>query len=259
MTWAGLYVSSLALGAAGAWAISRHGDKIGLMDCPNGRSSHCMPTPKGGGIGIFFVFLISSTILGLPVGFWLPICIMVVMAFWGDRIELSARLRLVIQLGLIAGVIILGNTKASPEGPVYFLWIVFWTVFIVGTANHYNFMDGINGIAGITGVLAFGFLALYLNMIDGSTKVEMDQVLKYVILRRPTPNFIVWYTITGRRRISTFPKAQSVFFRSRSELIFLSTQNRRFFGRRGFNLHWERYFLFDHQAAACRSLRMTGI
>ena len=168
MTWAGLYVSSLVLGTFGAWAISRHGDKIGLMDRPNGRSSHCMATPKGGGIGIFFAYWISAVVLGLPVSFWLPICTMAVMAFWGDCIELSARLRLLIQLGLIAGVIILGNTEASPEGPVYLLWIVFWTVFIVGTANHYNFMDGINGIAGITGVIGFGFLALYLNMTEGS-------------------------------------------------------------------------------------------
>jgi Fuc2NAc and GlcNAc transferase len=173
MTWAGLYVSSLVLGAVGAWAISRHGDKIGLMDCPKGRSSHCMPTPKGGGIGIFFAFWISAVVLGIPVGFWLPICIMAVMAFWGDRIELSARLRLVIQFGLIAGVIILGNTKASPEGPAYLLWIMFWTVFIVGTANHYNFMDGINGIAAITGVIGFGFLAFYLNIIGGPNRVEI--------------------------------------------------------------------------------------
>ncbi len=39
--------------------------------------------------------------MGLPVSFWLPICIMAAVAFWGDRIELSARLRLVIQLGLM--------------------------------------------------------------------------------------------------------------------------------------------------------------
>ena len=31
---------------------------------------------------------------------------MAVVAFWGDRIELSARLRLVIQLGLMAVVIV---------------------------------------------------------------------------------------------------------------------------------------------------------
>ncbi|NIM03666.1 UDP-N-acetylmuramyl pentapeptide phosphotransferase, partial [bacterium] len=28
-------------------------------------------------------------------------------------------------------------------------------VFVVGTANFYNFMDGINGIAAITGMVGF--------------------------------------------------------------------------------------------------------
>ena len=31
----------------------------------------------------------------------------------------------------------------------------------MGTANYYNFMDGINGIAGITAVVGFGLLAFY--------------------------------------------------------------------------------------------------
>uniref|UniRef100_A0A7C4PJ67 Glycosyltransferase family 4 protein n=1 Tax=Anaerolinea thermolimosa TaxID=229919 RepID=A0A7C4PJ67_9CHLR len=167
MTWAGFYVASFVLSAFGAWAISRHADKIGLMDCPNGRSSHCMPTPKGGGIGIFFVFLLSSIVFGLPVSFWFPIGIMASVAFWGDRVEFSARLRLVIQLGLIALVIVVGDKGEVPGGLVYLVWICFWTLFIVGTANYYNFMDGINGIAGITGLLGFALLAGYVNLIGG--------------------------------------------------------------------------------------------
>ena len=55
-----------------------------------------MPTPKDGAIGIFLVFLMSAGVLGLPVSFWLPIGIMAVVAFWGDRIKLSAQLRLAI-------------------------------------------------------------------------------------------------------------------------------------------------------------------
>ena len=34
-------------------------------------------------------------------------------------------------------------------------------IFIVGTANFYNFMDVINGIAGITSVIGLGFLAFH--------------------------------------------------------------------------------------------------
>jgi Fuc2NAc and GlcNAc transferase len=172
MAWAGLYVSSLVLSTFGAWAISRHADKIGLVDCPNGRSSHSMPTPKGGGIGIFFVFLLSAGVLGLPVSFWMPICIMAAVAFWGDRVDLSIRLRLIVQLGLMAVVIFAGGSGAAPGGLMYLVWAGFWIVFIVGTANYYNFMDGINGIAGITGLLGFALLAAYVNLIGGSAAVK---------------------------------------------------------------------------------------
>ena len=42
-------------------------------------------------------------------------------------------------------------------------------VFVVGTTNFYNFMDGINGIAALTGIVAFGLLASYAhcNVPDG--------------------------------------------------------------------------------------------
>jgi len=171
MTRAGLYVFSLVLSAFGAWVISKHADKIGLVDCPNGRSSHHLPTHKGGGIGIFFVFLISAAVLGLPVNFWLPFCIMAGVAFLGDRIELPVWLRLVVQIGLMAIVIFSGAREMAHGGLLYLPLLGFWIVFIVGTANYYNFMDGINGIAGITGLLGFGLLAGYVNLIGGSTAV----------------------------------------------------------------------------------------
>lgn len=37
-------------------------------------------------------------------------------------------------------------------------------IFLAGTANFYNFMDGINGIAGITAIIGFGLLAIYGHM-----------------------------------------------------------------------------------------------
>ena len=172
MTGAGLYIFSLFLSAIGAWAISRPAAKIGLVDCPNVRSSHARPTPKGGGIGIFFVFLVAAIVLKMPMSFWLPMGIMAAVAFWDDRVDLSAKLRLAIQLGLIAGVIVAGSGNATPQGMTYCLWVTFWTVFIVGTANYFNFMDGINGIAGISGVLGFGFLALYMEIIGGPDAIK---------------------------------------------------------------------------------------
>ena len=41
-------------------------------------------------------------------------------------------------------------------------------IFIVGTANFYNFMDGINGMAAITGIVGFGLLAFYAFSFESS-------------------------------------------------------------------------------------------
>jgi len=155
-----LYIVSLVLGGAGAWLIFRWGKALGLLDKPNERSSHKGLVPKGGGIGILAAFLFSSLLLNIPLGFWLPITAIALFSFCGDRIEFSPKFRLSLQL--IAAIIFLfGINTAIQSRMSGLLLILAMAVFIVGTANFYNFMDGINGIAAITGIVGFGLLALY--------------------------------------------------------------------------------------------------
>jgi len=46
------------LGGAGAWIIGKSAPKLWLVDRPKERSSHVMPMPKGGGIGILVVLFV---------------------------------------------------------------------------------------------------------------------------------------------------------------------------------------------------------
>jgi len=154
------YLASSVLGAAGAWIIAAYGPQTGLLDCPNKRSSHCVPTPKGGGIGIFAAFVLVCTCFRIPFAFWLPVSIVAIIGLHGDRIELSPKLRLCVQFGA-AIVLILGVGVFQPYDFWWLLLAPLWAIFIVGTANFYNFMDGINGIAGITGIVGFGLLASF--------------------------------------------------------------------------------------------------
>lgn len=150
--------------------VSRFAGKVGLLDCPNERSSHCTPTPRGGGIGIFATFLLSATATDISITFWLPISALSILAFWGDRIDLSPKLRLYVQLFLMAFLVV--GAGHLPSNPLWYLpWGLFWMVFIVGTANFFNFMDGINGIAGITGVVAFGLLAVNAFLNDAQSSL----------------------------------------------------------------------------------------
>jgi len=152
-----LYTTCLILGGAGAWVISKFAPQLGLVDHPNERSSHAVPTPKGGGIGIGAAFVLSSLVLKIPIVFWLPATILALISFYGDRFAISPKFRLPIQF--IAALIFVQLSAFSLQLSAFSLF--FLVVFIVGTANFYNFMDGINGIAAVTGVVGFGLLALF--------------------------------------------------------------------------------------------------
>jgi UDP-N-acetylmuramyl pentapeptide phosphotransferase/UDP-N-acetylglucosamine-1-phosphate transferase len=153
-----LFLSSLILGSVGAWVIKEFAFKWDLVDNPEGRSSHDMPTPKGGAIGILAAFILASYVMKIPVIFWAPAAFLSLLSFFGDRFNLSPKLRLPLQL-IAAFILLLSITDLwSLTSTLYFLFLV---LVLTATANWYNFMDGINGIAGITGVAGFGMLGAY--------------------------------------------------------------------------------------------------
>jgi len=136
---------------------------MGLLDRSNDRSSHKGVVPRGGGIGILVTFLLASWVLGLPLLFWISIGVISLLSFYGDRKEISPRVRLAIQF--LAGILLLaGEFNWEDRSNTMYILIPFFSVFIVGTANYYNFMDGIDGIAGITGIVAFGLIVLFGNL-----------------------------------------------------------------------------------------------
>ncbi|MCD6184611.1 MAG: glycosyltransferase family 4 protein [Deltaproteobacteria bacterium] len=155
-----LYFSSVVLGGAGAWLVTRWGSGFGLLDKSNDRSSHDGVVPKGGGIGILAAFLLAAWMLGLPVLFWMCAGLISLLSLYGDRREIPPKVRLSIQLLGSVGLLF-GLFYWEGRGVSVYLLILFFAVFVAGTANYYNFMDGINGIAGITGVVGFGLIALF--------------------------------------------------------------------------------------------------
>jgi len=89
-----LYLSSVALGGAGAWLVVRWGSGFGLLDKANHRSSHKGVVPKGGGIGILAAFLLVSWVLELPVLFWVCAGLISLLSLYGDRREIPPKVRL---------------------------------------------------------------------------------------------------------------------------------------------------------------------
>ena len=144
-----LLFSSCMLGYIGAWLASRYG----FLDMPTGRSSHEKPIPKGGGIGILGAFVFSGFAYGIPTRVMWPTIAISLLSLADDWQDLAPAFRLLMQF-LAAGVLVFLS---------HWSW---WAVlpaclFIVGTANFYNFMDGINGLAAMTGIAGFLLLGSY--------------------------------------------------------------------------------------------------
>lgn len=166
-----ILASYLGVGLLRRWAKQRN-----MLDIPNERSSHTLPTPTGGGLVIVLISLLGLTIAWMTVPAWSFLMLfsflsgailIAAVSWWDDLRSLPNRLRFAAHsLGAI--VVILGfgywqNVDLPVLGPhslglwglpITFLWLV-------GLTNAYNFMDGIDGIAGGQAVVAgLGWMAL---------------------------------------------------------------------------------------------------
>lgn len=152
-----LFLLSVLWGAAGAGAVEHFGPRLGLLDHPGIRSSHLSPTPKGGGIGILASFIFACLFLVISPVFWIPAAALAFLSLVGDRFEVSPIARLILQFAMASVFIWFSNPGL--EVSIALFWML--VIFIVGTVNCYNFMDGINGIAGLTAIVGFTFLGIH--------------------------------------------------------------------------------------------------
>ncbi|HEY2400293.1 MAG TPA: glycosyltransferase family 4 protein [Steroidobacteraceae bacterium] len=156
----------------------------GLMDVPNERSSHAIPTPRGGGVAIVIGSIVAFAVLSAvgAVDFRLFAALTgggVAVAAVGlidDRRALSARVRLVVHSAAALWALAWlgepcrphpGGLGSVPEVAAY----VVAGLGIVWTLNLYNFMDGIDGIAASEAVFVSWAGALLVLLTGGSPSV----------------------------------------------------------------------------------------
>jgi Fuc2NAc and GlcNAc transferase len=133
----------------------------GVLDIPNPRSSHEVPTPRGGGLAIVLVTTAGLLLLALHgaltwdvfaalAGGGLGVAL---VGFVDDRHPLSATVRLGVHFAAaLWGLLCLGGLPPINVGGK--LFVLGWGGYALGalgivwTLNLFNFMDGIDGIAG---------------------------------------------------------------------------------------------------------------
>lgn len=197
----GLMVAAVFIAAfVLTWLLRRYALASSLMDIPNERSSHSVPTPRGGGIAIVLSFISVLLVMGFIK--WLPWPFVVgtvgagagvaMLGFLDDHGHIAARWRL------------LGHFSAAA-------WALFWlgglpplvvlgfpfdlgvighilaAVYIVWVLNLYNFMDGIDGIASIEAICVCAGGALLYVLLDAPMLA-----LVHVLLAAAVAGFLCW-------------------------------------------------------------------
>ncbi len=157
-----LLLASVGLSWLVASMVLRRAEPWQLVQSPNHRSSHVLPTPNGGGLGI----VVASSVAGAWLAWsganqlWPVLALSLPLAAMGvldDVRHLPAKWRFAVQLAVVAGLLAaLGGLPPLTLWAGLGLdgWLLLGLLFLVGAwwINLFNFMDGIDGIAGMQAV-----------------------------------------------------------------------------------------------------------
>jgi UDP-N-acetylmuramyl pentapeptide phosphotransferase/UDP-N-acetylglucosamine-1-phosphate transferase len=168
-----------------------------VMDLPNERSSHSVPTPRGGGIAVTACVLLGW--MATPLASAPPpgltaiagLALLLALVSWlDDRKGLGPLSRLLAQAAAVGiGLAILPETPVlqgiAPfwldRALAFFAWL--WFV------NLYNFMDGIDGITGVE-TLALGAGIALLSRLGGIGETGLEAPA--LVLAAAALGFLVW-------------------------------------------------------------------
>jgi len=173
-----------------------------LLDVPNARSSHSLPTPRGGGVAIVVAFLaglclaffaglgIAAELFYALLGAGLGIAL---LGFLDDHGHIAARWRLLGHFLAAAWALYwLGGLPplAVFGGLLQLSWIghVLAAFYLVWLLNLYNFMDGIDGIASVEAICVCVGGAILYALLETSLLTD----LPLLMLAAAVLGFLLW-------------------------------------------------------------------
>jgi Fuc2NAc and GlcNAc transferase len=181
-------------------ALRRYALARSIIDIPNARSSHSIPTPRGGGVAIVVAFLLTVPVLsqlGLvaleySVALGGAGALVAIIGFMDDHGHIAARWRLLGHFSAAVWALFWLNglaplTLFGENFDLSWLGHVLAAFYLVWILNLYNFMDGIDGIASVEAVQAC-LSACVLYMLAGS----MDLIWSPLVLAAAVLGFLFW-------------------------------------------------------------------
>lgn len=161
-----------------------------LLDRPNPRSNHKIPTPRGGGVAIVATLVIFLMLSDAPISLVLALLMLASVSLLDDIISLSPLARLSVQIAaVLVALPSLGGTHFFggflppwAEGTIVVLG---WLWFI----NLFNFMDGIDGLAACE-MISIGFGLLIICVIMNYFPQELPT---YALIVGATGAGFIWW------------------------------------------------------------------
>lgn len=198
LLWLGLTVTVLAL--MFTWLLRRYALAKNMIDIPNMRSSHSVPTPRGGGLAIVSSFLITLPFLWVEdliaddIFFALSGAGLVtaILGFFDDHGHIAARWRLLGHFSAAGWVLYwLGGVPTiklfGADVDLEWLGYVFTALYLVWMLNLYNFMDGIDGLASVEALcVCLGSCLIYW-FVDAKELIWLPLLLSTAVL-----GFLFW-------------------------------------------------------------------
>lgn len=140
-----------------------------MLSRPNERDSHVVPTPSMGGLAflpsslLLLLCFTTNSLALILLGGGMGVAL---MGAWDDRVNLSPRVRLLVEVVLGVVVFVMGFGIESLNGMFgqyqihSVLGLSLTVLLIIGLMNAYNLIDGIDGLAGGQGAINFLLMAL---------------------------------------------------------------------------------------------------
>lgn len=179
--------------------------KKNIIDNPNERSSHSVPTPRGGGVAVVCSYLLALAVLiysqQLTVHIGLTLMgagfVIALLGFLDDHGHINSMLRLAIHFLVAIGAVI--SLGGFAEVTIFnglqlgFVANIIAVLFLVWLLNLYNFMDGINGIASVEAITTTASMAILYSLLNTSLNSDLLWLLAACVF-----GFLLW----------NFPKAK---------------------------------------------------
>ena len=199
------------------------------MDIPNERSSHSIPTPRGGGLAI-----VISWYIGISLMFYLDLLnknlylalisgvLLAGISLIDDMTALKPAIRMVVQLiSVLIAFYFLGgitpvlffNTELLPTLILYIITIVGMVWFI----NLFNFLDGIDGYASIEAIAMAS--AFFIFTGQSFNLVLIGSVLGFLIWNWPKAK--IFMGDVGSTQLGFIIVVLAIYFHNENQLPIL--------------------------------------